>query len=139
MESNALWQAVNEALGTTLKISIQAQADYATVKLPTIVAGSDLPDILYVAPNSVIPELPTFFKSKMTDLTPYLSGDAIKEYPDLANIPTIGWRPMVFNNAIYGIPCANSLFRRGEQRRYGHALQYAPNLNGASPSRWSRQ
>src|SRR5262245_50108390 len=29
MESNALWQAVNKELGVQLKISIQAQADYA--------------------------------------------------------------------------------------------------------------
>ncbi|MBV9599899.1 MAG: hypothetical protein JOZ87_23995 [Chloroflexi bacterium] len=110
MESNQLWQAVNQALGVTLKISIQAQADYATVKLPTVVAGDDLPDILYIAPNTVIPEYPTFLKSKMADLTPYLSGDAVKDYPNLANIPTIAWRQMVLNNTIYGIPCANSLF-----------------------------
>jgi putative aldouronate transport system substrate-binding protein len=110
MESNALWQAVNKELGVTLRISIQAQADYATVKLPTVVAGSDLPDIVYIAPNTVIPQLPTFFQSKMADLTPYLSGDAAKDYPNLAAIPTIAWQPMVFNNAIYGIPCANSLF-----------------------------
>jgi putative aldouronate transport system substrate-binding protein len=109
MESNALWQAVNKELGVTLRINIQAQADYAT-KLPAIVAGDDLPDIVYISPTAVIPQLPTFFKSKMADLTPYLSGDAVKEYPNLAAIPTIAWRPMVFDNAIYGIPCANSLF-----------------------------
>ena len=110
MESNSLWQAVNKELGVTLRISIQAQADYANVKLPTIVASDDLPDILYIATNAVIPQLPTFFQSKMADLTPYLSGDAVKDYPNLAAIPTIAWQPMVFNNAIYGIPCANSLF-----------------------------
>jgi len=69
-----------------------------------------LPDIVYIAPNTVIPQLPTFLKAKMADLTPYLSGDAIKEYPNLANVPSIAWRQVVFNNAIYGIPCANSLF-----------------------------
>jgi putative aldouronate transport system substrate-binding protein len=110
MESNSLWQAVNKELGVTLRITIQAQADYATVKLPTIVAGDALPDILYIAPNAVIPQFPTFLKSKMADLTPYLSGDAVKDYPNLAAIPTLAWRSMVFNNAIYGIPCANSLF-----------------------------
>jgi len=34
MDSNALWQAVNKQLGVDLKVSIQPQADYATVKLP---------------------------------------------------------------------------------------------------------
>lgn len=110
MESNSLWQAVNKELGVTLRISIQAQADYATVKLPTVVAGDELPDILYIATNAVIPQMPTFFQSKMADLTPYLSGDAVKDYPNLAAIPTIAWQPLVFNNALYGVPCANSLF-----------------------------
>jgi putative aldouronate transport system substrate-binding protein len=109
MESNTLWQAVNQALGVTLKMNIVAQADYA-VTLPTVLAGQDLPDIMYIGPTVVIPQLPTFFKSKMADLTPYLSGDAIKDYPNLANLPTIAWRQMVFDNAIYGIPCSNSLF-----------------------------
>jgi putative aldouronate transport system substrate-binding protein len=109
MESNALWQAVNQALGTTLKMTIVAQADYA-VTLPTVLAGQDLPDILYIGPTVVIPQLPTFLKTKMADLTPFLSGDAIKDYPNLANIPTIAWRQMVFDNTLYGIPCSNSLY-----------------------------
>jgi putative aldouronate transport system substrate-binding protein len=104
LDSNALWQAVNKELGVTLKISVQAQADYATVKLPTIVAGDDLPDILYIATNSVIPQYPLFLKSKMADLTPYLSGDAVKDYPNLANFPALAWKQVVFNNAIYGVP-----------------------------------
>lgn len=109
MESNSLWQAVNQALGTTLKMMIVAQADYA-VTLPTILAGQDLPDIMYISSTVVIPQLPTFFKSKMADLGPYLSGDAIKNYPNLANIPTIAWRQMVFDNTLYGIPRSNSMY-----------------------------
>src|SRR6266508_1775786 len=110
MDSNALWQAVNKELGVNLNISIQPQADYPTVKLPTIIAGNDLPDILYIATTAVIPQLPAFLKSKMADLTPYLSGDAIKDYPNLANFPTLGWRHVTFNNAIYGVPVPYPLF-----------------------------
>jgi len=109
MDANSLWQAVNKELGVTLKMNIVAQADYA-VTLPTVLAGSDLPDIMYIGPTVVIPQLPAFLKSKMADLTPYLSGDAIKEYPNLANIPTIAWKQMVFDNTIYGVPCSNSLY-----------------------------
>src|SRR5215471_5925802 len=109
MDANSLWQAVNKELGVTLKMNIVAQADYA-VTLPTVLAGADLPDIMYIGPTVVIPQLPSFLKAKMADLTPYLSGDAIKDYPNLANIPTIAWKQMVFDNTIYGIPCQNSLF-----------------------------
>jgi putative aldouronate transport system substrate-binding protein len=110
MESNALWQAVNKELGVTLNISVQAQADYATVKLPTIVAGDNLPDILYIATNAVIPQYPTFLKSKITDLTPYLSGDAIKDYPNLANFPTLAWKQVVLDKAIWGVPVPYPLY-----------------------------
>ena len=110
MESNTLWQAVNAELGVTLRLNIQAQADYATVKLPTIIAGNELPDILYMATNAVVPQLPTFLHSKMADLTAYLSGDAVKDYPNLANIPSIAWSAVVFDNAIYGVPVPTSMF-----------------------------
>ena len=109
MESNALWQAVNQELGVNLNISIQAQADYASVKLPTIVAGDELPDILYDAP-AAIPGYPQFLKAKMADLTPYLSGDAIQEYPNLANFPTLAWKQVVIDGAIYGVPVPYPLF-----------------------------
>jgi putative aldouronate transport system substrate-binding protein len=109
MDSNTLWQAVNKELGVTLKMNIVAQADYA-VTLPTVLAGDDLPDIIYIGPTVVIPQLPAFLKSKMADLTPYLSGDSIKDYANLANIPTIAWKQMVFDNTIYGIPCSNSVY-----------------------------
>jgi putative aldouronate transport system substrate-binding protein len=110
MDSNALWQEVNKHLGVELNISVQAQADYATVKLPTLIAGGELPDILYIAPNSVIPQFPTFLKAKCADLTPYLSGDAVKEYPNLANFSNLAWKQVIYNNAIYGVPVPYPLY-----------------------------
>jgi putative aldouronate transport system substrate-binding protein len=110
LDSNALWQAVNTELGVNLQINVLPQADYATVKLPTLVAGGDLPDILYIATNSAIPQLPQFFKSRCADLTPYLSGDAIKDYPNLANIPPISWKQVIYNKAITGVPVAYPLY-----------------------------
>ena len=110
LDSNALWQAVNKELGVDLKISIQAQADYPTIKLPTLISGGELPDILYIATNSVIPQFPTFLKAKCADLTPYLSGDAIKEYPNLANFPQLTWKQVIYNNAIYGVPVPYPLY-----------------------------
>src|SRR5262249_20789651 len=53
---------------------------------------------------------PLFLKSKMADLTPYLSGDAIKDYPNLANFPTLAWRQVVINGVIYGVPVPYPLF-----------------------------
>src|SRR5579864_427818 len=110
LDSNALWQAVNKELGVNLRINVQPQADYATVKLPTLIAGNELPDILYIATNSAIRQLPEFFKSRCADLTPYLGGDAIKDYPNLANIPPISWKQVIYNKAITGVPVAYPLY-----------------------------
>ena len=35
--------------------------------------------------------LPQFLKAVAADLTPYLSGDAVRDYPNLANLPTSTW------------------------------------------------
>jgi putative aldouronate transport system substrate-binding protein len=102
IDQNAFWQELNKRLGTTLKINIVPQGDYQT-KLATTIAGNDIPDILFVNGRGV-EGLPQFLKARAADLTPYLSGDAVKDYPNLGNLPTSTWTGMVFNNAIYGIP-----------------------------------
>jgi len=50
-----------------------------------------------------VPGLAQFLDAKMQDLTPFLSGDAIKDYPNLAAHPTGVWRTTVYNNKIYGV------------------------------------
>jgi putative aldouronate transport system substrate-binding protein len=111
MDSNALWQEANKQLGVTLRMNITPLADYQTTKLATIIASNDLPDILYIAPGTVVAGLPEFLKAKCADLTPYLAGDAVKDYPNLANFPTLAWEGgVVFNKAIYGVPAPYPLF-----------------------------
>jgi putative aldouronate transport system substrate-binding protein len=43
-------------------------------------------------------------QASCADLTPYLSGDAVKDYPNLAAYPTNSWKPTVFNGSIYAVP-----------------------------------
>ena len=47
-----------------------------------------------------------FLDSQCADLTPYLSGDAVKEYPNLAAIPTFAWKNSgcAYNGKIYMWP-----------------------------------
>jgi putative aldouronate transport system substrate-binding protein len=53
---------------------------------------------------NTVQQLPQFLASKCADLTPYLGGDAVKDYPNLANIPTLPWRSTVYNGSIFGVP-----------------------------------
>src|SRR5207247_159089 len=99
-DQNPQWQAVNKALGAKVDINVVAFADYAA-KFNTIVSGGDLPDMMYL---KQVPNLPAFLQSQCANLTEYLSGDAIKAYPNLANIPTLSWMNTVYAGGIFGVP-----------------------------------
>jgi putative aldouronate transport system substrate-binding protein len=106
VESNPTWQQVNKELAATLKIPSMSTADYPT-RLNTVLAGGDLPDIIAVAIfSTTMPNIGDFLNSACADLTPYLGGDAIKDYPNLANLPTTAWPAMVYNNKIMAVPVA---------------------------------
>ncbi len=106
MESNPTWQQVNKELGVTLRIPSISTADYPT-RLNTVLAGGDLPDIIAVQIfSTTMPNIGDFVSSACADLTPYLSGDAVKDYPNLANLPSTSWSPMLYNNKIMAVPVA---------------------------------
>jgi putative aldouronate transport system substrate-binding protein len=58
-----------------------------------------------------IANLPDFLEAKCADLTPYLAGDAVKTYPNLANYPGFAWRApgVVYNNKIFGVPVVRAI------------------------------
>ena len=93
LEQNPVWQKVHQDLGVTMKFPIIQLADYPT-KLNTTLASGTLPDLLSLGAGlgSGMASLPEFLQSQCSDLTPYVSGDAVKEYPNLANLPTFAWR-----------------------------------------------
>jgi putative aldouronate transport system substrate-binding protein len=109
MDQNAAWQEINKQAGGTIDLSIVPFADYNT-KLATVVAGDDLPDVIFVPPGTNLQAFADFLKSKCADLTPYLSGDAVKDYPNLANFRTNSWKTVLFNNGIYGVPAQYPVF-----------------------------
>jgi putative aldouronate transport system substrate-binding protein len=123
MEQNAAWQAVNKALNATLQMEMVLTADYPA-RINVVIAGNDLPDFIYNpttnVPWGVIPGLPDFLKAKCQDLTEYLSGDAIKDYPNLAHYNNYTWRSGVVDNKIYAIPIARPPI--------GTTLMYRPDL-----------
>jgi putative aldouronate transport system substrate-binding protein len=103
MDQNPAWQAWNTALNAKLDFQLYAFADLAP-KFGALIAGGDLPDIMYTLVRQDIPLTPELFAAKATDLTPFVSGDAIKDYPNLAALPQRAWNGMIFDNKIYGVP-----------------------------------
>lgn len=106
LDSNRYWQMVNERIGSPYKPSFAPGADYPA-KFATVTAGGAMPDFFTVLPDT--PSQTELFKATALDLSEHLSGDAIKDYPFLANIPTDSWRGTVFNGRIYALPISRGI------------------------------
>ncbi len=93
------WQPTN---GTTI-----------TTTLPTLFAGNKLPDWIEVPTWAEPPGFGQATQTKLADLTPYLAGDKIEQYPNLAAIFSNGWQQGIWNGKIVGIPTVVSGFATG--------------------------
>jgi putative aldouronate transport system substrate-binding protein len=104
-DQNPTWQQVEKALNTTVNMIITPMADYST-RLQVVMAGSDLPDTIHIVGTVANLISPQFVDSQCAELTPYLGGDAARDYPNLAAIPGYAYQGAggVFNNKLYGIP-----------------------------------
>lgn len=108
---NKFWAAVEKALGVKIDYTVIPQTDYQK-KMATVMAGDadSLPDIINMFSGYVLPREAQFVQRRAQDLTEYLSGDAITDYPNLANIPTHAWRDMGrVGGRLYGIPLERPL------------------------------
>jgi putative aldouronate transport system substrate-binding protein len=92
LEQNPAWQEINRQLNATVQFNIAASPDYPA-KLATLMAGNDLPDLILLNTGlGAAAALPQFLQAQCADLTPYLAGDAVKDYPNLAALPTAAWK-----------------------------------------------
>ena len=104
-ETERLAQLQTE-IGAELDLTPIPNADYGT-KFQTTIAGGTLPDLMmFPLPT---PDQPRVMDRLFTDLGPFLAGDAIKDFPYLANIPTVSWRPTVSNGTIFAVPQPRSI------------------------------
>ncbi len=110
VDNNPFWSALNEKLGSALQIQIVSQSDYS-VKFATTVAGGALPDLFFLDPD--FPRTPQLMAARAADLTDHLAGDAILQYPNLANLPTDCWEAGRFNGRLYGLPSPRGAFSSG--------------------------
>lgn len=101
MNDNTMWQAINEAIGGTLEIDFVHASEYQQ-RLATTIAGGDIPDLVSI--NRDVQGLPEMLEATFADLTEYLSGDAVLDYPNLAALPTESWRSSVVSGKIWGVP-----------------------------------
>lgn len=119
---NRWWQAVNKAVGGEITMVGAPVADYVS-KFQAMVSGGQLPDLSVITPGS-IPQLGPLLEAKFHDLTDLLAGDAVKQFPSLANIPTVAWRGCSFNGRIRAVPIHRFSLRRQYLLRTDLAERY---------------
>jgi putative aldouronate transport system substrate-binding protein len=106
-EDNAYYKAMNELIGVDVVWQNQDGNTYDQ-KLGAVLASSEVPDVVVVPGWNMTGKIPSAIIGKFADLGPYLSGDAVKEYPNLAAIPTDAWQRSIFGGKLRGLPMPSS-------------------------------
>ncbi|TDC42576.1 extracellular solute-binding protein [Micromonospora sp. KC213] len=115
VEANRFWQAINKALNVNLRIVVVPDAEYSQKMTTLMASGDDLPDIIMFS-QLALPRAAEFVQAQCADISDLVGGDAVRQYPNLANIPTRAWQAMGrISGRIYGVPLerpapGNSLF-----------------------------
>ncbi|MEF9906681.1 extracellular solute-binding protein [Streptomyces sp. P9-A2] len=104
---NAYYKAMNDLIGVDVVWQNQDGNTYDQ-KLGAVLASSDVPDVVVVPGWNMTGKIPSAIIGKFADLGPYLSGDAVKDYPNLAAIPTDAWRRSIFGGKLRGLPMPSS-------------------------------
>ncbi|RDG38857.1 extracellular solute-binding protein [Streptomyces corynorhini] len=100
---NPYYTAMNKAIGAEVVFQNQDGNTYDQ-KLGAVLASSEIPDVVVIPNWNLGGKIPSAVISKFADLGPYLGGDKVEEYPNLAAIPTDAWQRSLFGGKLLGIP-----------------------------------
>jgi len=101
---NTYWQELEARLGITYEPDL-VPADVYSERLATIIAGGDLPDLLFLLPDPTRPLIyDSISQGAFLDLTEIVESGKIKEYNNLALIPDYMWDATRFEGKIWGVP-----------------------------------
>ncbi|WP_151481622.1 extracellular solute-binding protein [Streptomyces albicerus] len=101
--NNAYYTAMNDLIGVDVAWQNQDGNTYDQ-KLGAVLASSKVPDMVVIPGWNMGGKIPSAIIGKFADLGPYLSGDKVKEYPNLAAIPTDAWQRCIFGGKLRGLP-----------------------------------
>ena len=100
---NKYWQELERRLGLTYDATLIPPDAYRE-KTAVLIAGGSLPDLTFVEQLNAPDLLRAVDQGAFLDLTAALSGDRLKEYPNLAKIPDYAWKNVKIKGKIYGVP-----------------------------------
>ncbi|XUL91459.1 extracellular solute-binding protein [Streptomyces galilaeus] len=104
---NAYYKAMNALIGVDVAWQNQDGNTYDQ-KLGAVLASSDIPDVVVIPGWNMGGKIPSAIIGKFADLGPYLAGDKVKDYPNLAAIPSDAWQRCIFGGKLRGLPMPSS-------------------------------
>ncbi len=104
--TNRYWQELERRLGATWEPTVTPAASYVE-KLAALVATGSLPDLTFLQLEYAPDHNRLMLQGAYADLTPFLTGEALKEYPNLARFPPQLWKNVARKGRIYGVPSPN--------------------------------
>ncbi len=106
-ENNRFWQELERRIGAKWEPILQP-ADGYPEKTAALTASGNLPDITLIVPEQVPDQYRVIRQGAYTDLTPFLTGSELRQYPNLAAFPEYLWKNSAVGGKIYGVPNANN-------------------------------
>ena len=100
--SNRYWQELEKRLNITWEPTLVANGTYDE-KFAALIAGGDFPDFVTLT-NTAPDQVRAIQQGAFTDLTSFLTGEGLKEFPNLAAIPAPVWKNLALKGKIYGVP-----------------------------------
>ncbi|MDX3520945.1 extracellular solute-binding protein [Streptomyces scabiei] len=129
---NPYYTAMNEAAGVEVTWQNQDGVTYDQ-KLGAVLASSDIPDVVVVPGWNLMGKIPSAINAKFADLGPYLSGDKVKAYPNLAAVPSEAWQRGIFGGQLRAVPMPASyvtdiapMYRRDIFDKKGYTVPTSP-------------
>jgi putative aldouronate transport system substrate-binding protein len=105
-DQNQYWQELDRRLGVTYEPTLIPLSAY-NERFTVAIASGDLPDLAFLSNSG--DQLRAIQQGAFTDLTTYLTGDALGEFPNLALMPPQLWRNVAVRGKIHGVPGARFL------------------------------
>jgi putative aldouronate transport system substrate-binding protein len=102
-DENRWWQELEKRLGVSRLDASLVPGDSYNERLSAVVAGGEIPDLTVIFEYEAA-QARLIQEGAFTDLTPYLTGDALQEFPNLAGLPAYLWENVKIEGKIYGVP-----------------------------------
>ncbi len=97
--SNTRYQRMVEEGGVEFNVQWAPLAEYRN-KFQVVMASNDIPDLIQI---DNVPRLPEVLEANFTELSEFIGGDKVADYPGLASFRPDVWESSIVNGGLWGV------------------------------------